>query len=445
ASGQTATVTRGDLVSNITSSGNIETSHEASLNFGSGGKVAKVLVEEGDSVKKGDALASLDTDDLELATTQAEVVVFQAQLALTQAGVASQTADNNLKSTRESQATLELALFNAQIDIKNADYNFNKVSDYYTYTDIRVAEADVAAAKLYLEDALLQLGKYAKTEPGYARWSDVVIHAQSRIKAAEDRLEALIAGRDVDEVAIKKMLLESAQKAEVQAQKNHVDLADDIAIQEAQVASAQQGVEQAQKSLALSQQSQEQARRQLKDATITAPFDGVIAAVNVKEGDRLTSPAATAIHLVDAGNLELIAEVDEIDMPEVRLGQEAIITVDALSGVTFPGKVASIHPVPSVASGVVLYNIKVTFTAADDAGVMIGMSASADVITQKRSNALLVPNRAIKTDKDGSKYVNIIVPGGISKYPVVTGASDTFLTEIISGLKEGELIDMEAK
>jgi multidrug efflux pump subunit AcrA (membrane-fusion protein) len=124
---QLVEVVRGDLAVSVSGSGNIEASREARLSFGSGGRIDKIYVEEGDVVKRGDVLAKLETDALELAKTQAEVALTQAKLALTQAEVAlvqkevaRQTTEFELESTQDKKDALELALLKAQIDVRTA-------------------------------------------------------------------------------------------------------------------------------------------------------------------------------------------------------------------------------------------------------------------------------------------------------------------------------------
>ena len=99
---QLVEVTRGDLTLSVTGSGNIETSREAKLSFGSGGKVNKIYVQEGDKVNKDKVLAKLDTSSLALSLTQAQVALTQAQVALTQAQLAERTAEYNLKNTLDT-------------------------------------------------------------------------------------------------------------------------------------------------------------------------------------------------------------------------------------------------------------------------------------------------------------------------------------------------------
>jgi HlyD family secretion protein len=141
--------------------------------------------------------------------------------------------------------------------------------------------------------------------------------------------------------------------------------------------------------------------------------------------------------------MELIVEVDEIDIPGVKLGQEAIIELDPLPDVPFVGFVTVIYPMPTEVGGVVLYNVKIELDVPEDSEVKVGMSASADIVLAKRSNVLLVPDRAIDEDNEGRTIVKVMVNEQVEERPVVIGLSDGFDTEIISGLSEGEKILIE--
>ena len=453
---QLVEVVRGDLTISVSGSGNIEASREARLSFGSGGRIDRIHVEEGDEVSKGEVLAELDTDALELAKTQAEVALTQAQLARTQAQLSQQTTEYELKNIRDTKDALELTLFNAQINLDQAKYNLEQVQDLYTWSDIKIAQADVDESERYLEYCLEQLykylpedeGVYPKIEedfpklPGYKVWQDRIVHAQSRLNTAKDRLEAMQSGRDTEEVAIKKKQVEAAEMAEAQAQKNIDELTEDIAIKELQIEAAKESVEQAKQSVVLARASLAQTQKELDEATITAPFDGVVASVGAEERDTITT-AITIVHLVDPSSMELIVEVDEIDIPEVNLGQEAVIELDALRDVELVGNVTTIFPMPIEVGGVVLYEVQINFDVPEDSGIKVGMSAEADIVLAKRSNVLLVPERAIEEDDQGNPVVNVMINEQIEQRPVVIGISDDFNTEIVSGLNEGETVVVE--
>ena len=196
--------------------------------------------------------------------------------------------------------------------------------------------------------------------------------------------------------------------------------------------------------MALAQKSASETQRQLNETIILAPFDGVVAKVSAEEGDTIT-PVNTIIHILDPISMKLSLELDEIDVPQVRPGQEAVITLDALPGKKFTGKVSNIFPLPRVVGGVVLYDVKINFGVPKDTGIKVGMSASADVIIEKRTGVLLVPNRAVTQDKQGKTIVKVKSGEQVTERPVITGVTDDVSTEIVSGLTEGETVVIESR
>ncbi len=130
------------------------------------------------------------------------------------------------------------------------------------------------------------------------------------------------------------------------------------------------------------------AKIELDKATITAPFDGVIADVNVKVGDFMSplSYATTiAIEIIDIRRMELNFSVNELDIPDVKLGQKVSISVDALPDAQFDSVVTSISSLPVVQFGALSYEVKVVFDVPQNSALRAGMSATADIIIDKRS------------------------------------------------------------
>jgi multidrug efflux pump subunit AcrA (membrane-fusion protein) len=394
-----AETVKSDINVTVTSDGNIEASSHERLTFGSSGRVDKIYVKEGDEVNKGDVLAKLDTSALELAETR-------AQVALTQAKLVEQIAEHNLKNTRDTEVTLELALSNAQIAVRTAKFNLEKTIDLYTWSDIRVAKADVDNARKLLDDLLDKAGKFLPENadgsypsiweyvfgddfpktPGYEAWQEQLVHAQSRLSTAEDRLDAMLSGSDAESVAIKKLQLEAAEKAEAQAQQNLDKLSDDITIKDLEVESAKESVNLAQRSL-------DQARKNLEAATIIAPFDGVVAKVGAKEGEFLPLAAftgTTIVEIIDLSHMELTARVHELDVVKVKTGQKVMISVDAMPGTKFEGWVTFISPVARE-PGVVLfesddeekdYEVKIDFDIPENSPIRAGMNATVEIIVE---------------------------------------------------------------
>ncbi len=433
---QKVEVTRGDLTVSVAGSGKIETSREERLTFGSAGKVDEILVAEGYEVKSGDVLARLDTRSLELAKTQAKLTLTQAEVALVQAQLAQKTAEYNLKNIVDSEDALKLAVLNAQINLDTAEYALSIAEETHTWPDLQTAQAEIDKAEAFLQYAL---------DKGIEL---LIVRAQAELSAAEAIYDAIVQGYDPEEVAIKKKQVEMAEMTLVQAQKDLDDLADDIAMQELQVTSAAQAIEQAQQSVDLAHLSLDEAQRQLDEATITAPFDGVVAMVLVKEGDIMPSPSMApqaVVQLIDPGSLELVIEVDEIDIPLVRLGQEAVVTVDALQDVDIQGVISSVYPVPKEEGGVVLYSVRVNLDAPPNTGIKVGMSASAEIVAEKHDNVLMVPSRAVDKNDQGQTVVKVMENEEIQERVVVVGLDDGLRTEIVSGLEEGETIVYEVR
>lgn len=216
-----------------------------------------------------------------------------------------------------------------------------------------------------------------------------------------------------------------------------------ISAAESQVKAAEAQVQAAELAVDVARQAVEEAASELEVETLTAPFYGVVASVNVEEGDIISSPSMSQVaivHLIDLATMELGVDLDEIDIPGVALEQRAIISVDALPDVQLEGRVTHISPLPTVEAGVTRYKVKIGFDVPQGSGLRVGMSATADIITSERSGVLLVPNRAIKQDSQGNPIVWVMVGEQIEQRPVVVGISDGFQTEVIQGLNEGETV-----
>ncbi len=182
------------------------------------------------------------------------------------------------------------------------------------------------------------------------------------------------------------------------------------------------------------------ARLNLAKATITAPFSGIAAEVMIDEGEQLstTTYANPAICLIDTAHIEMSGVIDEIDIASVKLGQDADIILDALQDKEVGGIVAYISQAGTIQSGVVSYKTTIALKEPDDE-LRDGMSATADIIIERRDNILLVPNRAIQGSWD-EPWVEVIVDGQSEQRQITLGLSDGIRTEALSGLEEGEKV-----
>ncbi len=437
---QLVEVVRGDLAVSISGSGKIQVTNETRLTFGIGGRVDKIYVEEGDTVTEGKVLAKLDTDALELALTQAQVALTRQQVAVTRQQVAVTTQQVAVTQAQVALTTQQVAVTQAQAALQTAEYNLEEAQEPYTEQDIFNAKLTVVGAEKNLEDAQWQLDR--NYPPNRHYYENLVDQAEINLTIAKNNLETILDAPDEDEIALLEMQIEVAKQSLELAQESLEPAQQSLELAEQSPELTQQSLELAQQSLEQFQQSVELAQKQFDEATITAPFDGVIASVGVDEGDTV-STVTTIIHLIDLSTMELEIEVDEIDIPDVKLGQRAIIEVDALPTLPLEGEVTFISSLGKEESGVVLYEVKISFDAPEGSGLRAGMSAEADIIINERNNAWLVPSRAIKQDSQGNPVVKVMVGEETQERPVVIGISDGFDTEIIEGLNAGEVVVVE--
>lgn len=195
------------------------------------------------------------------------------------------------------------------------------------------------------------------------------------------------------------------------------------------------------------------AQEKLNEYMIRAPFDGVVATLDVKKGDSVTT-ATTIVTLITPKQLAEIS-MNEVDVAKVDVGDRATITFDALPDVRMTGMVAEIDTIGTISQGVVSYMVSIGFDT-QDKRIKPGMSVSASVMIDTKTNVLLLPNAAIKA-QNGMHYVempnNIDVSGNEMAYAVgvilsqpitrkfiEVGMSNDEVTEIISGLDEGNVV-----
>jgi RND family efflux transporter MFP subunit len=205
-----------------------------------------------------------------------------------------------------------------------------------------------------------------------------------------------------------------------------------------QVNIAEASWETAKLNLKIAKLSLESAKLNLEKAVIVAPFDGVVTDITITEGKEISTAtlATPAISLVDTSDIQMRGFIDEIDIAIVQLGQEANILLDALPDQEVNGEVAFISPVGTILAGVVCYGTTITLEN-PVAELKDGMSATAEVIIERRDDVLSIPNRAIRGTPENPMVV-VLVDGQQEEREITLGLSDGMNTEVLSGLEEGE-------
>jgi RND family efflux transporter MFP subunit len=188
----------------------------------------------------------------------------------------------------------------------------------------------------------------------------------------------------------------------------------------------------------------ESAKLNLEKAVITATFDGVVADITITEGkDVSTATLATSvISLVDTSEIEMSGFIDEIDIAMVQPGQEANILLDALPDEEVKGEVAFISLVGTTQAGVVFYDTIITLEN-PVAELRDGMTATAEVIIERREDVLLIPNKSIRGTLETPKVL-VLVDEQVEEREITLGLTDGINTEVLSGLEEGEKVVLPA-
>jgi HlyD family secretion protein len=201
----------------------------------------------------------------------------------------------------------------------------------------------------------------------------------------------------------------------------------------------------AQASVKVSASREASARAQLERTILRAPFAGVIAEVNGELGEYVTPsppgiPTLPAIDLADISCFYITAPIDEVDVPAIRPGMAARISLDAFAGRSFPGKVRRIADyVLDREKQARTVDVEVIFTEPEDMAVLLpGYSADAEIIVDVKEDVVRVPSEAV-IDKE-RLYVYQPGQGVLQERHVKVGLSNWDFTEIVEGVEEGEQV-----
>ena len=351
---QIGSVIRGDLTLDITAAGNLALSRTEDLAidlFYQQGTIAEVLVEDGDAVTEGQVLVRLDTDEWDDQLSTLEDLVTARERDLLQAQINLKTGEQTIKNARDTVSSRETSIVSAQISVIQAE---NNLKTSITTIDYATATAALNKAKTWYDYV-----SYTLKESGNIKaedWELAMQHAKENLDIAQATYDNVLAGYTSEEVTLKKKQLDIAKRSLAAAEEDLADAKDDVTLKEQSITLTQGKLQDAEKALADARKDVENA--QSKSPEIRAPFDGFVTKVNVAGGDEVMK-GTVAVQLADPNKFEADILVSEMDILQVKLGGDATVQVDALSGVSLPAKVTHIAPTATIQSGVVNYAVRV--------------------------------------------------------------------------------------
>jgi len=467
---------KGAISSTISGTSQLAAKDMQNVTLPAGGTVQTMNLTQNQAVKQGDVLVQLSSPSLEASLKEAEVSLqqmekdladLQAQRGhmalsapiggkLTLAGnlevgspVSKGAKVATLADPSQLKVKLPFALQDA-VQLKTGD-EVELTVDGYLLTKVgtvtavgREVTADASGGKLV--DVEIAVVSDGTLDAGMKVSGTADIGGLEVASAGEAALDYVTTAAVYAEASgtIRTLPLQTgdtAAKGQTIATLGNDDLADTIASKQAAIDSQRIKVTDAQ--------------QKVDQLTITAPFDGVFSADfansksnvlnNYPVGTQVTEPVTLGA-VASLSTMQLAIAVDELDLTSVKVGQQASVKVDALSGKTFAGEVTSLSNVGTTTNGVTTYDavISIPNTAASD--LKYAMTATAEIFIQDKKDILVVPIQAVQTQK-GQTYVALKKADGTveEQHEIQIGIRSQTQVEVVSGLSEGDEIVMPAR
>ena len=371
-----------DAVTRVLASGSVTSIRDSKIGSRLSGRVAAVLVEEGQHVAAGTPLLRLDTSDLEAQEAQAEANVAGARARLDEVLAGQRPQERQQVTNAVSQA--EAALHSAQASLDLAQANVQRMRSLKTQG--AVSQQDLDSAETQARVAQAQ-----------------VVQAQAAYDSAKQNWNIMTVG------------------------------------------ARQEDIQQARAQLAQAEAGLAMVREQLRESTISAPFDGTITRRNVEPGEVVSSAGGASqsplFVLSQVADVYVEFIVPAQHRSELQQGQAAQMAVDGLPGRVFDGRVEEIRPAADVASRTFGVKIRVP----NPQGILRpGMFARGAIVVGVRHAVLSIPEQAVVTATSGP-IVYVAREGRAIRQSVTLGEHHEGSVEVTSGLAEGDTVVIEGQ
>lgn len=493
-----AKVTKGDVAIRVVETGSLEALTTVEVKSQVGGRVAKLLVDEGDYVEKGDLIAVIDPQQTELQVQQNQAQLQGANSSVRRLDVEIAqrrvTAKTNLERSKlqlkqlEREMSAQPGITNATI--KSAETGYASAQKSYdllakvtqpnqkTQFEIAVQDAENNQRQAQVEkdrqQGLYDKGYVSKREVEQAELSlQLSVTKVRQSKEAlqrlqnEQRLEreqssdrVLQAKADLDRAKANAITDPNRKNAYQIAQQNVRDA-------EAALKDVDSLIEQkrgSQANVSQIQSSLNDSLRLLGETEVRAPISGVVTRRLVQMGELVNalssfSPGSPIVKIEDRSKMIVKLQINEIDVARLIDDMPSTVTVDALPNMSFTGRVSKISPAQienAAAVGgdpVVKYLVEVTLDRVDKV-LKSGMSAKCEMTPLKAANVLRIPLAYVGEEKGGKTYAMLYDPKETPKSTkmgekpsfkgkrteISIGIKDLAFAEVISGLKDGDQI-----
>lgn len=417
---QTALVKRSNLPITVSANGTVQPEQSVNVSPKTSGILKQLLVKEGDSVQQGQILAYMDDSNL-----QGQLHQAQGNLAAAQANVQKLVNGNRAEDIATAQAQLA-----------EQEANLQKLLNGNRLQEVAQAQAQLKDAQYALRQAEDDLQRNQKLYSSGAialqslnTFGTSRDRAQTQVKQAEQATSLVRSGTRPEDITQARAVVKQKQEALSLSQAG--SRPEDIQQARAQVASAQGAVQIIQANL--------------NDMVIRAPFSGIVARKFADPGSFVTpttagsavSSASSSSILALASTNQIVADVAEANIAQIRMGIVATIQADAYTGKTFTGEVTQIATQSSVVQNVTSFEVKTSVP--DPQGLLrSGMNVTVDFKAGELKNVIVVPTGAI-VQQNNAQGVFVAKDQGDSVFvPIVVGTTVNDKTEVKSGLTGNE-------
>lgn len=480
------TVEKRDLVQEVTITGTVKSVSAVNLEFLTSGKIISVPVKIGNRVTAGQLLIALDARDVNIQLNKAQAALEGARAKLTQlqAGATLQTitelenALTNTKAKADADLSKQYSLALNYIDnaLTKADKimasiesdvfsNKNTIRGDFVLSSAQIAN-DTQTKKIAANTAFPQIRtlRYEAVNAIDQTMIDVVLSQiipqlekiRSLAISVTDLINSISPTQTITQTSINTYLTNiTTNRADFDSAIASLrQIIQDIANQKAVNQKAVQDVADA---LAVKKEPPRQididvlaAEVKAKEADVAAfvkhrsdtglfaPTESIVTNIPYEIGE-IARMNTTAISLISPHALEIEANVPEIDISKISVGNKVNVTIDAFQNETWTGAITHIDPAETIVDGVANFKIKVTFDK-DDPRLKTGLTANLNIQTLKKDGAVAIPQYGL-SEKDAGTYVKILEKEGVIEKKVQIGikSSDGYV-EILSGLTVGDRI-----
>lgn len=466
-----------DVIEEVDVTGAITPTHDVSLAFETGGRVAGVPVAVGDDVYTGQTLAYLSNADLyadraaavarrdaeaaDLAellagTREEDMAVYEAKVTQAQQAV-DDASDSIVRAIEDAFTRADNAVRN------NADQLFSNPNGSNPSLDISV---DSPALENEIEWMRTSVGNtldtwdllFAQDDEALQMAVDDVVEYAEEVRVFLQKMALAVNGLNVSaslsqtiidgykaDISTARTSVNTAIAGLTSAKEGYTTAEQILIVRErerdaAEAPATEEQIAAAQAALAAAEADVDGYDARIAKTVIAAPVSGTVTYLDIEAGEIATA-GIEVVRVISTGTYEIEAYVPEADITSVRVGDSATFTLDAYDDdIELSATVSMIDPAETVIEGVSTYKVVMRFED-PDALVWSGMTANVTIIADVRMNVLAVPARAVENREDGGKFVRVVnedsdVP---EEQTVQTGlrGSDGYI-EIISGLSEGE-------